>query len=294
VVGLDDVLVSRSGRVYSTLCPELRRELGAAEQHDFDFPAYAVRNLGYLRFEMRGARSMLSFRPRLATPVATAAAFLRIAEKRPERVVVRSFVETPPEDGRAPTWRHEIFGELSLAFRRVEDLASTASSLRRTRRYLSQPLNLRRLAERRAPSLSAAFEAWRARGGTWSADLIPRLHAAGVGDRLTIVSRTHGDRLLIDYASAGYSSFRAWGVPAVGLDLEALPDREYGAWVAGLWRETLRDERPRLDYIDALIQSPGGPSMLACYDRLMLPWRSSSGQQVGMSVAAARAVFPQL
>jgi hypothetical protein len=74
---------------------------------------------------------------------------------------------------------------------------------------------------------------------------------------------------------------------AIGDRLANLPDREYGAWVAAHYAEVAARGEPRYDRVTAHLLLPEDRRYDAHYERLLLPWRTPSGETI-VSLLASR------
>src|SRR5512137_1902831 len=91
-------LIDDQGKVWFAGAPDLRRRLGYTDP-DFDLPAYAVRNLGYVLVRERGNSVHVSLRPVLVRPPALAGLFSPLAAAAPERLLL-SYLQRD--------WKHEM------------------------------------------------------------------------------------------------------------------------------------------------------------------------------------------
>jgi hypothetical protein len=67
-----------------------------------------------------------------------------------------------------------------------------------------------------------------------------------------------------------------------------MPDKEYGCWVAEFHRLVATSGQPRYDVVTAstqIAQEEGKPQRTLRYERLLLPWRASSGEVLITSCA---------
>src|SRR4051794_39882270 len=74
----------------------------------------------------------------------------------------------------------------------------------------------------------------------------------------------------------------------VGEKVQNIADKDYGAWAAEYFRSVASSGQPRYDVVTAAIQyqnEPGAPRRTVNYERLLLPWKTSSGEVLVTSCA---------
>jgi hypothetical protein len=70
-------------------------------------------------------------------------------------------------------------------------------------------------------------------------------------------------------------------IDGVGEKVENIPDREYGHWVSEIQRAVASSAQPRYDVVTAdmrVVDAAGRPKTTRRYERLLLPWRTPSGE----------------
>jgi len=115
----------------------------------------------------------------------------------------------------------------------------------------------------------------------------------GFFDRAAIVRNPRGsDRLLFEHRGRAFTFYQpCWNLLAMGRDVEDQPDRVYGAHTARCYREAFAEDAPRFEAVDALIRTPGREVRRSRFDRLILPWRTKSGERVATGVSLIRASY---
>jgi hypothetical protein len=78
---------------------------------------------------------------------------------------------------------------------------------------------------------------------------------------------------------------------AVGREfLDDTPDRDYGAWVVQAYEQVLCSRRLRVHAVRALVRTSAAATLRTRYDRVLIPWRSTSGDVFAMGLSIQREV----
>ena len=72
--------------------------------------------------------------------------------------------------------------------------------------------------------------------------------------------------------------------------MDALPDRDYGIWMAEGYAKTAWEQRPRLEAVLADIGTtdPAAAVIRARYDRVLIPWRGRGGDTFVLCLSLLR------
>lgn len=272
---MSSYLITDSGDVRSADSPSLRAELGC-ENADFDFNAYAVRNLGFIEYKRFGSACRLRLRPRVANEAAVSAACFLVADSTPDRVAL-SFVGNPDEDELVPDYR--------LALERMtqrvakEQAGAPEALLRRT-------LDVE--AMQRNDPLARLLAVWRAGGLRLdgSADALPAALDGPLVRRHILVEPDvdrRGTPLILSVGN---------GFPTTDVSiLRQAPrmsnhiDYAYGIWTEGFYRDLFADPKVSYDEVDAYI-GLADHRRRTTYRRLILPLDAPGGRRrlLGVSV----------
>jgi len=276
-------LIDDQGKVWPAGALDLRRRLGYPDP-DFDLPAYAMRNLGYVLVRERGNSVHVSLRPAMVRPPALAGLFYHLAEAAPERLLL-SYLQRE--------WKHELLRSAHEATLRLEDLVDAASARHPRSTYLVQRHSLAPRRHSALERLSPLLAVWHLVSGRYPDRLVDLLGALGVLDRAVVHRNPAGtNRLIFDHRGTAFSHYRpSWNLLAVGRDIEDQPDRAYAARTAETYRAVLQDEEPRFEAVDAVITTPGRDVLRSRYDRLILPWRGSDGDRFVTGISVLRSSY---
>ena len=104
----------------------------------------------------------------------------------------------------------------------------------------------------------------------------------GVGGRSMIVTHfSSSQELLISGVGRGFLSYDSRFLSnAIGSRLEDQPDHAFARWAAEAFRDGSAMNRPIVDDVDALIQSPTGKKARLRYQRVILPCPQRNGDHL--------------
>jgi hypothetical protein len=241
---------------------------------DYDAAAFAVKNLGFVKFEMLDDSIIeIELHPHTVELAALLAVQQQILASRVRLFRIRYF---------DTAWRSEITPSAEGAVSRLSELCTPAFAPPPSQRFVVEPRDYSVLLTDEANPLRLMAQKWRMSFGHFSPSvisfaiehrLLSRLMIFGVKpDRNDPVFRFIGDGfrwLERDYQFHG-----------IGESVGNQPDRDYGGWVADFYKSVARTGRPRYDHVTAAIRLRPGPLELFTtrYERLLLPWKTSSDE----------------
>lgn len=241
---------------------------------DYDAVAFAVKNLGFVRFQILDQSVIeIELHPCNVELPALLAVQQQILSSRVRLFRIRYF---------DTSWRSEISPSAEGTVSRLSELCTPAFAPPPSQRFVVEPLDYSSLLADDANPLRLMAQKWRMSFGQFSPgiisfaiehQLLSRLMIFGVKPRRTDpVFRFIGDGfnwLATDYQFNG-----------IGEKIENQPDKEFGEWVTEFYKAVARTSQPRYDHVTAVIETwPGHPKpYLTCYERLLLPWKTSSDE----------------
>lgn len=276
---MSSYLITDTGDVRRADSPSLRVELGC-ENADFDFNAYAIRNLGFIEYRRFGTACRMRLRPRVANEAAVSAACFLLADTGPDRVAL-SYVGNPDEDELIPDWRLAV----ERLTQRVakEQVGAPEALLRRTLDVDSMPQDdplARLLAVWRSGGLrldGPPVDTFHATLGTIGAPFVKRhiLVEPDVDRRGTPLILSVGN----GFPSTDVSILRE--APRMSNHI----DYAYGIWTEGFYRDLFADPKVSYDEVDAYI-GLADHRRRTTYRRLILPLAAPGGSRrlLGVSV----------
>lgn len=138
---------------------------------------------------------------------------------------------------------------------------------------VARPLTV--LSYPRFSQVRPVLKIWTETRGAWTEDAILALNIAGMLPRTFLARQTPGRSHLVA-ERCGYGV--AFLLPCesltmVGREIQDMPDRDYGAWMAEAHAQTASRQRPLVQSVRAVIRTSAGTALRTRYDRFLLPWR---------------------
>jgi hypothetical protein len=263
------VFVSDTGQLVDARPGELRWALDYPLA-DFNLSDYAIRNLGFVWFkpETNGAR--LKLRADLFTKACYERVVRLVLDYRIERLVIEHEIEGEPA---------EVLHNINDIIARLDFLRSTTPGESPRDSYILATLDLGRLSHVKRRKMAETFTAWVRSHGRLPRDFEPLKRVGGFKGGHLLVSLQGQDQAIVqDWPSniQCYSPNDTAGL--LGRDLCDQPDNRFGRWSSKPYYEVVSQSAPRLDLVEAVIRPPNGQPMISRYERLLLPWRTSSGE----------------
>ena len=157
-----------------------------------------------------------------------------------------------------------------------------------------------RIAVRRPLSLLASpafaqarrlLELWHEHRGELGEEVLRGLTRDGLSSRVVLVRNpAGGERLITQHLGPGIRIMRPCdALYAVERDFaEHHADRDYAAWVAAAYAETLWRRQPRLDSVRASVRAGAATKLKVRYDRLIMPWVLPGKDRLAMTLSIQR------
>jgi hypothetical protein len=266
-------LIGPDGRIWIAGSVELRRHLGF--YGTVDLAEYAVRNLGYVGLRLSGWRAAISARPKAFSPACFRRLIEMLVESQVRQVVLRLICNRPD----LPI---EVYHDVDEVVARLSALSVAAPSAPLDRpRVILESLSLDRLAPGLGTRQSTLYASWRRRRGVLGRETVSGIAAAPRSDSGLWVRIAGGGRAIVETWPNYITVYPPDAVERLlGGDLSDQPDREYAAGTGEGFLRVAHREQPRLELVDAIITpSPNAAPRRSRYDRLLLPWRSESGER---------------
>jgi hypothetical protein len=259
------------------------RELMQCTQPDFDVIAYAVRNLGFVLLRRQGRVVRAEMRPALVKPATLIGLYYNLLDLRPERILLSRLT--------AEGATHELFDDMAEFAATIERSIDDEGIQRHRPAYAISQRPLQQLGRPRHTRLAQIVTMWRAKRGRLPADLVQQLRHYGLSGRVALLRNPPGTgRLVYDHIGSGYSFLDHACLPLmmIGADIEMLPDRDFGDWVADAYYRCLNDEKARLETISAVMRRSDGQRLWSYYDRVLLPWQADDGTRYVLGLSEVR------
>ena len=254
--------------------PEFLEALGDPEP-DYDSIAYAVKNLGFIKFQVV-ERSIIEVE--LHPQNVELPALLAVQQE-----IVRSAVRLFRIKFFDTKWRSEISSSREHVIARLSELCTPILAPVPSERFQVEEQDLSLVFDDEDNWLRPMAQKWRVSFGRFDPTVISLALTQGLLSRLVIAGvKPRVQEPIWRFIGDGHqwigNEFRHRGI---GEKLENMPDKEYGAWASGYYKTVASSGQPRYDLVSGSIQFEdeyGRPRRWYRYERLMLPWKTPSGE----------------
>jgi len=265
------MLVSAEGTWMLEDSSEFRAALGDPEP-DYDGAAFAVKNLGFIRFQILDKSIIeIDLHPRNVEIPALLAVQQQILTSHIKLFRLKYF-----DLG----WKSEIICSAELAVARLSELCAPRFALSAEDRFLVEPQDYRRLYESEQGPLQLMAQKWRMSFGHFDPSVIAFAINKDLLSRLIIVGvRPARAEPVFRFIGDGHTNWLDdnYHLHAIGGRVEDQPDKTYGQWVSQFYKSVASTGQPRYDYVTASIQRPPA-TYTTHYERLLLPWKTPSDE----------------
>jgi transcriptional regulator with XRE-family HTH domain len=173
--------------------------------------------------------------------------------------------------------------------------ASDASEGDAMRFEVARPLQV--LSSVRYADVQGLLCAWAENRGVMTRGLVDEIVSDRLVDRAILLRRPCGSSYFrFEYVCPKMPLARPCELLSlVGREPDAMPDRDYGEWMATVFSRVAAGDRPHVAAILAYVKKPSLTTQLTCvqHDRVVLPWTCRSGDTyvIGASLLRRRTVI---
>jgi hypothetical protein len=272
-VQLVSMLATAEGQWIGADSRELLAYLGDPNP-DFDAAAFAVRNLGFVRYDsFPGKFAQITLFPKRVSPLALAAAQERVASGETSIVFRVDYL-----DHETKTWRQELAMNAREAVGRLNRLCGSFATAPASDIFAFEPQRLESIMADETHHGHPLLRKWRSSFHRFDETVLPFMARHGLAVRGMIIG-VDAKRPDPIFRFIG-EGFLVYGddffLRAVGERVMNQPDKEYGAWVSPFYTEVATTWTPRFDRCAANISHASRQYMR--YERLILPWSADSGE----------------
>lgn len=242
---------------------------------DYDAVAFAIKNLGFIKVRIiEQSLIELELHPRNVEVPALLAVQQQLLMSQVKLFRIKYF---------DTDWRSEISASAEQVIGRLSELCSPVFTPPSTERFVLEPHDLSELFNDENNALRPLAQKWRVSFAQFDPSivslavmhrLLPRLMIAGIKpNQREPVWRFIGN----EHRWIG-STYQFQGI---GENVANMPDKDYGAWAAEYYKAVASSGQPRYDMVSGTIQfedESGRPRRWYRYERLMLPWKTPSGE----------------
>jgi hypothetical protein len=239
---------------------------------DYDAEAFAVKNLGFIKFSMiERSITEIELHPRNVALAALLAVQQQIQSSDVKLFRIKYF---------DTAWHSEITSSAEQAIVRLSQLTAPAFVASSRERFIVEPQDYSQLLRDESNTLRLMAQKWRMSFGRFDTGLIPFAINHQLLPHMIIVGvKPQPAEPVFRFIGDAHSK---WLEPryhhtAIGEKLENFPDKDYGAWVSQYYKSVASTGQPRYDHITASIQRRAKP-YVTYYERLLLPWSTASDE----------------
>jgi len=239
---------------------------------DYDAEAFAVKNLGFIKFQMVAPAIVeIEFHPRNVQLPALLAVQQQIVGASATLIRIKYFTQS---------WHSEITSSAEQAIARLSELSTPKFSPPWQRKYVVEPRNYESLFSDEESPLRLMAQKWRMAFGHFDPSVISFAIKNKLLSRMIIIGvRPRAEEPIFRFIGDGHVNWLApeHQIRAIGEQVKNMPDREYGGWVSEFYKNVARTGQPRYDYVSAAIER-SAHTFTTRYERLLLPWRTPSDE----------------
>ena len=267
-------LISPDGEWILPSSPAFFSALGETEP-GIDRVGFAVKNLGFIKLEsIENLITEVELHPRNVELPALLAAQQHILSS-PVRLFRIKYLRE--------TWHSEISASAEKTISRLSELCVPVLILPTSNRFCVEAKDLNLLFEDCYNAMRPLAQKWRAGFGVFDSAVISLAAQYGLLSRFMIAG-IKGNRADPTWRFLGEGhkwigdEYRMQGL---GEKVTNMPDKDYGGWATEFYRSVAETGKPRYDIVKGSVQyedESGKPLKPVHYERLMLPWRTPSGE----------------
>jgi hypothetical protein len=240
---------------------------------DYDAVGFAVRNLGFVKFQVLDRLvTEIELHPRHVELPALLALERLVGEVGTNLFRIRYLDDE---------WHSEISASAEHTVARLRELCAPAFQPSQTERFHVDPQDPRVLRRKGDEQNLATIleQKWRVSFGRFDPSVLSLALDYRLMPHLAIVGvKSDNEEPVFRYMGEVHSNWLERNqLKAVGEKVASVPDGEYGHWAAQFYKSVARTGQPRYDHIAATINAGARP-YVTHYERLLLPWKSDSGE----------------
>jgi hypothetical protein len=280
------MLVTADGEWVLEDSAEFLAALGDPEP-DYDAVAFAVKNLGFVRFQILDDSVIeIDIHPRTTQLPALLAVQQQILSSSVKLFRIKHFEST---------WHSEIMISAEQAISRLSELCCPEVKLPSDERFFVESKDYSDLFSRDEQPLRPLAQKWRMSFGHFDPSVISFAikHQLLSGMMVVGVQPRRQDPIFRFIGDEHNWLGKSYNVSGIGEKLENQPDKEFGSWVSEYYKSVASSGQPRYDLVTALVQyqgETGRPRRVVRYERLLLPWKTPTDE---VFVTLSKLVEPQ-
>jgi hypothetical protein len=240
---------------------------------DYDAALFAVKNLGFIQYQtVEDSLVEVELHARNVRLPALLAVQQKIASS-PAGLFRIKYLDT--------VWRSEITSSAEHAIARLSELCAAAFNPPITDKYLVEQQDFSKLFSDQENPIRPMAQKWRMSFGYFDETVLPFAIKHRLLSRMIIVGvRQPMGEPVFRFIGDGFRWVgEEYHLTGIGEKVQNQPDKEYGGWVSEFYKSVAQSGQPRHDIVTAAVRwedESGKPLRVSHYERLLLPWRTSS------------------
>lgn len=250
---------------------EFRVALGDPDP-DYDAAAFAVKNLGFIKFQVLDQSVIeIELHPHTVELPTLLAVQQKILTSSVRLFRIKYFTSM---------WYSEIHSSGEQAVGRLSELCAPNFEPAPKERFLVEPQDYSKLYNSKESPLQLLAQKWRMSFGHFDPTVISFAIKQQLLSRMIIAGLKPPEvEPIFRFIGDGHANWldRDYHLHAIGEKMQNQPDKEYGSWVSDFYTSVARTGVPRYDFVTASIQRSRG-TYITRYERLLLPWKTPSDE----------------
>ncbi|HXZ00637.1 MAG TPA: hypothetical protein VEI03_11595 [Stellaceae bacterium] len=276
----DGILIDEKGQSSTDYSWDLVRRFGRFSAHP-DPVAHVVRDCGFIHIRRHGTGARVAMHVGHFGVETLAGTIYALKDRQFPRIIMAML--------REDEWSYEIVADAAAFAVSAEQLMAGGID-DWCHSWVAVERKLTALDRREFAKVRPLVEFWRTCRGRMPEDIDGVLGRSRLRDRMVLVRRRpKTSRLVFAHFGAGIECRQPGeSERLVDHDIHDHYDQAYGAWAATAYAEAMASDSPQLRSIRATIHISDKIMARGRYDRLILPWRSSSGDRLLMGISLTR------
>lgn len=268
------MLVTHDGQWVLAGSSEFLQALGDPNP-DYDSVAFAVKNLGFVSFHVLDHSLIeIELHPRNVELPALLAVQQQVLTSQARLFRIKYF---------DTEWRSEISASAEQVIARLSELCAPVFMPPVTERFQVEPQDFSAIFDDESNSVRPLAQKWRVSFGHFDPSIISLAVRHQLLGRMMIIGvKRHDPDPVWRFIGEGHKWMGGrYQFNGIGEKVQDMPDKEYGQWVNEFYRSVAISGEPRYDFVSARLQyenEDGRPRRLIRYERLLLPWKTPSGE----------------
>jgi hypothetical protein len=242
---------------------------------DYDAIAFAVKNLGFIKFEVIEKSIIeIELHPRNIELPALLAVQQQLLSSEINLFRIKYFDDK---------WQSEISSTAEHAVERLSQLAAPPFIPPQSERFVVEPQDCNILFDSEDCPFRPLAQKWRTSFGNFDPSVISLAVNHKLIARMMVIGVKPRERearfRFIGHAHQWLGRNSEFN--AIGEKVQNQPDKEYGEWVSEFYKSIAATRQPRFDLVTAVMRyenEPGVPRRVAAYERVLLPWKTTSDE----------------